>query len=166
MSSYTRSTSSRRLRVFLCHTSEDKPIVRDIYQRLQAYNVDLWFDEENLLPGERWEQMIPDVIRNCDIVLICLSRAFLAKEGYGHYEIYVVLEAAKKKPIDTIFHIPFRLDDCEVPSYLAGWHYVSNFIPSDFAKLIAAFEKKREWLNINHGANIEPLHTTPDISIR
>ena len=159
MLSNPQSTSSRRLRVFLCHTSEDKPIVRDIYQRLKVYNVDLWFDEENLLPGERWEQIIPDVIHKCDIVLICLSRAFLIKEGYGHYEIHVVLEAAKKKPVNTIFHIPFRLDDCEVPTHLSGWHYVSNFIPGDFAKLIAAFAKKREWLNTHHRANIEPLHS-------
>jgi hypothetical protein len=155
-----RTSSSRQLRIFLCHASEDKPTVRDIYQRLQAYNVDLWFDEKNLLPGERWEYIIPDVIQRCDIVIICLSQAFFLKEGYGHYEVHVVLEAAKKKPMDTIFHIPFRLDDCEVPSYLLGWHYVSNFIPGDFEKLIAACEKRREWLNTNQRANIEPLHHT------
>lgn len=161
MSNQPHNTPSRQLRIFLCHASEDKPVVRDIYQRLQAYNVDLWFDEKNLLPGERWELVIPDVINRCDVVIICLSRTFLIKEGYGHYEVHVVLETAKKKPIDTIFHIPFRLDDCEVPSYLLGWHYVSNFIPGDFEKLIAACEKRREWLNTNHKANIAPLHSVP-----
>ncbi len=158
MSNHPQTTSSRQLRIFLCHASEDKPTVRDIYQKLKAYNVDLWFDEENLLPGEQWEQIIPDVIHRCDIVLICLSHTFLLKEGYGHYEIHVILEAAKKKPVNTIFHIPFRLDDCEIPTYLLGWHYASNFIPGDFAKLMAACEKRREWLNTNQGANIEPLH--------
>jgi hypothetical protein len=160
MASHLSHISPRRLRVFLCHASEDKPTVREIYQRLQLYNMDLWFDEKNLLPGERWEQVIPDVIRRCDIVLICLSQTFLLKEGYGNYEIHLVLEAAKKKPVDTIFHIPYRLDDCVVPSYLEGWHYVSNFIPGDFEKLIAACEKRRAWLNTNHGANIEPLRDT------
>src|SRR5690348_7212822 len=152
MSNQPHNTPSRQLRIFLCHASEDKPVVRDIYQRLQAYNVDLWFDEKNLLPGERWEHTIPDVIRRCDIVIICLSQAFLLKDGYGHYEVHVVLEAAKKKPVDTIFHIPLRLDECDVPSYLLGWHYVSNFVPGDFEKLIAACEKRREWLNTYHQA--------------
>jgi len=27
---------SRKLRVFLCHASQDKPIVRELYQRLTA----------------------------------------------------------------------------------------------------------------------------------
>jgi hypothetical protein len=120
--------------------------------------MELWFDEQSLLPGEKWEQTISEVIRKCDIVLICLSQAFLIKEGYGHYEVHLALEAAKRKPVNTIFHIPFRLDDCEVPSYLESWHYASNFITGDFEKLIAAFEKKREWLNTNHKANIESLH--------
>jgi TIR domain/NB-ARC domain len=157
MSNNAYDASTRKLRVFLCHASEDKPIVRNIYQKLKHYNIEPWLDEKDLLPGENWEQVIPDVIRKCDIVLICLSRFFLVKEGYGHYEIHVVLEAAKRKPPNTIYHIPFRLDDCEMPSYLAGIHYVSHFIPEDFDKLIAACEKRLEWLNAKHGANLEPL---------
>ncbi len=29
-------TETRKLRVFLCHSSQDKPIVRELYQRLSA----------------------------------------------------------------------------------------------------------------------------------
>jgi len=151
------NNSSRRLNIFLCHASEDKPIVRTIYKKLQKYNVELWFDEQNLLPGERWESIVPLAIQKCDIVIICLSRAFLLKEGYAHYEVHVVLEAAKRKPRDTIFHIPFRLDECVIPAYLQEWHYVSNFIAGDFEKIISACEKRRDWLNTYHKANIQPL---------
>jgi hypothetical protein len=158
MVNHPNDTSPRRLRVFLCHASEDKPIVRDIYQKLRTHNIDPWFDEQNLLPGEQWEQTIPDVIRTHDIVLICLSRAFLMKERYGHYEIQVVLEAAKTKPANTIFHIPLRLDDCEVPSYFGGTHYVSYFVPGDFEKVLLACEKRREWLNTTRDMHIEPLY--------
>src|SRR5579883_402582 len=111
MNSDSHDTSARKLRVFLCHASEDKPVVRDIYQEFVNYNMEPWLDEKNLLPGEHWEQLIPDVIRKCDIILLCLSRTFLVKEGYGHYEVHVILEAAKRKPRDTIYLIPFRLDD-------------------------------------------------------
>ncbi len=39
----------RKLRVFLCHSSQDKPIVRELYQRLNAEGwIDPWLDEENL----------------------------------------------------------------------------------------------------------------------
>lgn len=157
MVNHFHDTSARKLRVFLCHASEDKPVVRDIYQKLRKYNISPWLDEKDLLPGENWEQLIPEVIRECDIVLLCLSRKFLSKESYGNYELRVVLEAAKRKSFNTIYHIPFRLDDCEIPSILAGIHYASNFIPEDFEKLLFACEKRREWLNTTQDLNIEPI---------
>lgn len=44
-------TETRKLRVFLCHASQDKPIVRELYQRLLAEGwIDPWLDEEKLLP--------------------------------------------------------------------------------------------------------------------
>jgi hypothetical protein len=44
-------TIDRKLRVFLCHSSQDKPIVRELYQRLNAEGwIDPWLDEEKLYP--------------------------------------------------------------------------------------------------------------------
>ena len=40
-------TIDRKLRVFLCHASQDKPVVRELYQRLLAESwIDPWLDEE------------------------------------------------------------------------------------------------------------------------
>jgi hypothetical protein len=37
---------TRKLRVFLCHASQDKPIVRELYQRLLAEGwIDPWLGE-------------------------------------------------------------------------------------------------------------------------
>ncbi len=45
----------RELRVFLCHASQDKPVVRELYQRLLTAGwIDPWLDEEKLLPGQDW----------------------------------------------------------------------------------------------------------------
>ena len=45
-------TETRKLRVFLCHSSQDKSIVRELYQRLNAEGwIDPWLDEEKLLPA-------------------------------------------------------------------------------------------------------------------
>lgn len=53
----------RKLRVFLCHASQDKPIVRELYQRLLAEgSIDPWLDEEKLLPGQDWEAEIEEVV--------------------------------------------------------------------------------------------------------
>jgi len=40
-------------RIFLCHASEDKAQVREVYHRLHAIDgFEPWLDEEDLLPGE------------------------------------------------------------------------------------------------------------------
>ena len=58
-SSFRLHPFGRKLRVFLCHSSQDttgvalrKPIVRELYQRLNAEGwIDPWLDEEKLLPN-------------------------------------------------------------------------------------------------------------------
>ena len=50
------STPNRKLKVFLCHSSDDKPAVRDLYQRLKSEGwIDPWLDEEKLYPGQDWD---------------------------------------------------------------------------------------------------------------
>jgi hypothetical protein len=39
-------------RIFLCHASEDKPQVREVYQRLGALGFEPWLDEVEILPGQ------------------------------------------------------------------------------------------------------------------
>lgn len=43
------SADNRPLRVFLCHSSADKPAVRELYQKLRAEPwIEPWPDEEEL----------------------------------------------------------------------------------------------------------------------
>ena len=45
-------TTNRPLRVFLCHSSNDKSAVREYYQKLRAAGwVDPWLDDEEPYPG-------------------------------------------------------------------------------------------------------------------
>ena len=105
----------RRLRVFLCHSSQDKPIVRDLYQRLNAEGwIDPWLDEEKLLPGQEWGVEIEKAVENTDVAIVCLSKESVSKAGYLQRELRKVLDIADEKPEGTIFVIPVRLNMCEV----------------------------------------------------
>ena len=118
----------RKLRVFLCHASQDKPIVRELYQRLNAENwIDPWLDEEKLLPGQDWDLEIEKAVETADVVIVCLSNNSVSKEGYIQKELRFVLDIALEKPEGTIFVVPLRLDDCELPRRLRSWHYVDYF---------------------------------------
>lgn len=121
-------TEIRKLRVFLCHSSQDKPIVRELYQRLNAEGwIDPWLDEEKLLPGQDWDMEIEKAVESSEAVIVCISGESVTKEGYVQKEIRKVLDIALEKSEETIFIIPLRLDDCELPRRLRSLHYVDYF---------------------------------------
>ena len=126
------TTTNRKLRVFLCHSSQDKPIVRELYQRLDAEGwIDPWLDEEKLLPGQDWDMKIKNAIESADVAIVCLSNNSINKRGYVQKELKFALDVALEMPADMIFIIPMRLEDCPVPSFLKKWQWVDYFSEVD-----------------------------------
>ncbi|WKZ38886.1 MAG: SUMF1/EgtB/PvdO family nonheme iron enzyme [Anaerolineales bacterium] len=119
---------SRPLRVFLCHASQDKPAVRELYGRLKNEDwIDPWLDEEKLSFGQHWTTVIEDALHDADVVIIFLSRNSVQKEGFVQRELNYAWELSLEKPRNVIFLIPFRLDDCEIPRYLASRQWGDYF---------------------------------------
>ena len=72
----------RKLLVFLCHSSADKHLIRDLHERLKARGLRPWLDEVDLRPGQDWQLEITKAVRSSDVVLVCLSRNSLTKAGF------------------------------------------------------------------------------------
>lgn len=142
------SKSVRTLRVFLCHASEDKSAVRNLYKRLQGEGLDPWLDEEDLVGGQDWELEIPKVVRSTDVVIVCLSQGSITKTGYVQKEIKEVLDVADLQPEGTIFVIPARLEACEVPTRLRKWQYIDLFDERGYERLLRALRKRIETIGI------------------
>jgi hypothetical protein len=157
----------RRLRVFLCHASEDKPAVRELYKRLAAEKwIDPWLDEENLLPGQDFDLEIYKAARDSDAIIICLSKVSVAKEGYVNKEIRRALEAADEKPEGAIYIIPLRLDDC-TPSFerLKQLHYADYFTPNAHEKLIKSLRLRADALKIETSESVVAPVAQPKVPI-
>ncbi len=152
--------SSRRLRVFLCHSSVDKPAVRDLYRRLWADGIDPWLDEEKLLFGQDWNLEIPKAVRNSDVILVCLSRGSVTKGGYVQKEIKVALDVADEKPEGTIFIIPLKLEECDVPERLNHLQWGKLFGRNGFAQLLDSLQARADELGVvirRHAQQMPPL---------
>lgn len=131
-----------KLSIFLCHASEDKKTVRALYERLHADSFDVWLDDEKLLPGQDWELEIRKAIRQSNVVIVCLSTNSLTKEGFIQKEIKIALNVAEEKPEGTIFIIPVRLEDCEIPDRLSKWQYVDFFAEDGYERLTKSLIKR------------------------
>jgi tetratricopeptide (TPR) repeat protein len=151
------SKGSRPLRVFLCHTSGDKPVVRDLYHRLRADGIDPWLDEENLVAGQEWQLEIPKAVRASDVVIICISRKSITKAGYVQEEIKYALDVADEQPEGAIFLIPLKLEECQVPERLRRWHYVKLFTEKGYSRLMRALRKRAREV----GATVERQPAAP-----
>jgi repressor LexA len=126
----------RSMRVFLCHSSDDKHFVRQLYHQLKSHHMDPWLDEENLLPGQEWENEIRKAVRGTDVVIVCLSNESVSKTGYVQKEIRLALDAAEERPEGAIFLIPLRFEACRIPDRLARWQAVNYFEDGGFDKLM------------------------------
>lgn len=133
-----------RLGVFLCHSSADKQKVRNLYSRLQADGVRPWLDEKDLLPGQDWHKEITKAVRSSDVVIVCLSKGSITKEGYIQKEIKMALDVADEKPEDTIYIIPLRLEDCRSPDKLSRWHRVNLYEEDGYRRLMMSLHIRAE----------------------
>jgi hypothetical protein len=136
------------LKVFLCHASDDKPDVRDLYQRLRADGIEPWFDEEDLLPGQNWEREINKAVRNSDVVIVCLSPNSVNKAGFIQKEIRIALDAADAQPEDTIFLIPLKFKECTVPDRLDSYHWVNYYEERGYERLKKSLIKRSRSLGL------------------
>jgi formylglycine-generating enzyme required for sulfatase activity len=139
----------RQLKVFLCHASGDKPAVRKLYHRLRGAGFDPWLDEEKLLPGQEWQLEIPKAVRSSDVVVICLSRRAVTKAGYVQKEIRYALDLADEQPEGTIFLIPLRLEECDVPQRLRRWQWEDLFHEEGYERLLSALRARAKSLGLD-----------------
>jgi hypothetical protein len=78
--------------------------------------------------------------------LIFLSKNSTTKEGYLQKEIKSALRLADEKPVGTIFLVPIKLEDVEVPESLKHIQWLELYKSDGWEKLLQALkanEKRR-----------------------
>lgn len=161
------SEKTKQLKVFLCHSSGDKPVVRKLYEELISEGwIDPWLDAEKLIPGQDWQLEIPKAVQASNVVVVCCSNSSVSKEGYIQKELRFALDKALEMPDGMIFIIPIRLDDCDIPSSLSKWQWVDYF-PSDrrkkaYERLITGLKMRADALEIS--TDIPSAHKDEPVS--
>ncbi|HND89363.1 MAG TPA: toll/interleukin-1 receptor domain-containing protein [Saprospiraceae bacterium] len=65
-----------RNRVFLSYSHEDRPLAQFLSQELKSHDLEVWTDEQ-INPGEIWDNAILNALRSSDIYLPLLSFHFM-----------------------------------------------------------------------------------------
>ncbi len=123
-------------RIFLCHASEDREIVKDYYHRLKTKGLNPWLDKIDILPGQNWRVEIPKAMRSSAFCIIFLSEISISKRGYVQKEFKLALDVLDEIPEGQIFLIPARLETCEIPEKFREIQYVDLFEPEGFEQVV------------------------------
>jgi hypothetical protein len=148
--------------LFLSYARADGRKAKRLLNELRRkVSIDVWFDRENISPGERWDPVIRKAIRESDYFLAVLSRDSVSKRGFRHTELREALEVAKEFPDDWIFLIPTRLDDCKMPVAAAEQFSYLDLFPkwgNGVAQLCRAIKTQE-----SRGRISAPVDTLPDL---
>jgi hypothetical protein len=114
--------------VFLAYVKEDAAPAGRLYEALETEGFRPWMDTRKLLPGQNWPRAIERAIEFSDFFVPCFSRNSVNKWGGFQAEVRYALDCARRVPLDDIFIVPVRLDDCRVPrSIQKEFQYIDLF---------------------------------------
>ena len=136
-------------KIFISYSRRDREKANLLYNGLLSLGLKPWMDIYNLLPGQNWKYEIDVAMKESEFVLLCLSKNSLNNRGYIHREMRDTLDEVYNLPQGSVYMIPVRLDDCEIPHNLSEWHWVDMDTKDGFEKIISAiyYQKRKNLIN-------------------
>jgi len=108
-------TDMSKKNVFLSYCHHNQAEVKRLHDDLIAAGEAVWWDQD-ILGGQDWKFEIRRAMKNSFAVVLCLSQESQARKTTGIYpEALDAIEAYRLYSPGSIFLIPVRLSDCEIP---------------------------------------------------
>jgi hypothetical protein len=142
-----RFVPQNKPRVFIAYVEEDLLFAKRLYRAFEESGFRPWLDKMRLMPGQNWPRAIETAIQTSDFFVACFSRRATSKRGSFHSELRYALFCAAKVPLDEIFLIPLRLDDCVVPRRISKQIQYLDLFPdwkTGVSRLIAVMKAQHE----------------------
>jgi hypothetical protein len=141
-----RFVEQTKARVFIAYVEEDLAAAKKLYTALEQHGFHPWLDRKKLLPGQNWPRAIETAIQASNFFVACFSQRSTCKRGSFHSELRFALNCAAQVPLDEIFFIPVRLDQCVVPRNISRRIQYVDLFPDwhDGVGTVVAVMKKQE----------------------
>jgi hypothetical protein len=108
----------------MAYACEDKSTIQGMYQELLDRGIMPWMDAKDLRGGQRWRLFRDRALREADHCLLFLSTRSVKKIGEFQVEIRLAVEESRRRPEESNFLIPVKLDDCQTPDSLNEYHWI------------------------------------------
>ncbi len=134
----TRSKPVAKKHLFLSYCRDNTAEVTKLHADLIAAGEQVWWDKD-ILPGRKWKLAIRQAMKDSYAVVLCLSRETDGRTESGIFpEAMDAIAAYRKYAPGSIYLIPVRLSECEIPPFeiddlstLDSLEYVDLFPSAD-----------------------------------
>lgn len=124
-------------KVFVCHSSADMPVVKDIVQQFRREDITYWLDSEQIKYGDSVIQKIEEGLQNSRYVVPCMSKN-LTQSGWTQAEFRAILNSEFSGNNKRIV-VPLKLEDCtdaDIPILLRDKKRVAYGNKMEFAEFL------------------------------
>ena len=139
---------------FLSYSHRDQEFVLRLARDLRAAGSQIWVDQIDIHPSDRWDRAVEAAVRDCGGMLLILSPSSAASDNVLD-EVTVALEAGK--PV-----IPVRIEPCHLPLRLARVQFIDA--TSDYADTLRRCRAAMITARKATGAAPSPAHEVPALS--
>jgi len=130
------------MKIFLSHSSEDKPFVKKMSKILSSQGYETWLDEEDILIGQSIPNHIGKALEESDVVLVFLSKSSIQSNWVHHeWELKFFEQVNKGK----VYILPLLIEECTIPALLRDKRYAdftnSESYETNLANLLRALRQ-------------------------
>jgi len=110
-----RRLSRPDVRAFICHASEDKPVVHCLASFVEQQGIDVWLDEREIGVGQSIVQRISDGLEAVSHLIVVLSEHSAAKPWVTKELSTALMRQLGQRAVTVL---PLRLDNTPLPTLL------------------------------------------------
>ncbi|MCG3153994.1 MAG: hypothetical protein DKINENOH_00585 [bacterium] len=118
--SETHLSSGQPRRIFLSHSSQDKPLADRLVHDLRREGYAVWYDSDDIHVGDTIFEKIEQGLAKCDDMIVILSPAAV-QSWMVRQELIFFHNEERRRGHNVI--LPLLYQDCEIPRWLEVRHY-------------------------------------------
>ena len=131
--------------IFLSHNSRDKPLVRELVTLLEKQDVNVWFDEDDLLAGVAWIPELESTIEESAVFIAALGGAGIGPWQQPEIETALMQSVDRQVPVIPLL-LPNGPENANLPSFLKRFTWVDfreGFNPKGIDRILKTVQLGR-----------------------
>ncbi|HYW43746.1 MAG TPA: toll/interleukin-1 receptor domain-containing protein [Bryobacteraceae bacterium] len=128
-------------RIFLSHSGADTEAARQLAEILRRSGLDIWFDKDNLQPGDPWMATLEEAISRASAMIVYIGRSGI--QAWVDREVRLGLVRNTHTP-DAFRFIPVLgegADPARLPPFVRQQQYVDLRDPEQIRRLVDTLRK-------------------------